>query len=355
MKKFTKIALSSALAVGLGLGGVALAGCGKQPEQAKLEVVQEFKDEYYIGEESVDTTGALFAYTDEEGKTIHLTAEDVTISGFFSTTAGEWNMVIKYEDTTMLYPYTIIEPAFVEYGVPYYTTISKEMTGAETDMHSTFIFNEDGSLSCWQTSILPTLNNADELFADEAQQGFVGKIEECTKTIDDGKYIINFDMEMGGPTPIETTVIIEDENTITVEQIIQTDSDPYTITLKKAGNEDAKVEYGAYYYTVDPNNAEEGNEWYIVYQFTKDGFVNLASSEHEIPTKDNLDDIIGNGEVYPEGPISQYAYASYVEGGDFVLDMGYFVFHIDKEGNVQNVIPLGEGEDPLIYDMIKIV
>ena len=338
MKK-SKVILAGALALGLGLGGVALAGCGEKEIQPTIEVIQEFKNEYYIGDTEVDTTGALFRYVDENGKETFLTDEDVTISGFFSTTAGEWSMVIKYEDTTILYPYTVIEPAFVEYGVPYYVSIEAMGAPAEV-MHSVFIFTEDGEIELWTTAVLPTINNAEELFKEETEYTMcAGVVEEYEKTIVDGKYVLRFDMVIGQDSA-ETAVVIEDQNTIKVEQIIQTEGDPYTVILNKAGNEDAGIEYGAYYYSEDPNN-NGGTPWYIVYQFTKDGKVNLSSKDI-LPTADNLDAILADG-------VATYDYVSYVEGDDLVLDMGYFCFHLDSEGNITNVARgTGEGGTVII-------
>lgn len=319
MKKYQKIILASALSAGLCLGGVALAGCGEKTPT--LEVTTEFKAEYYIGE-TVDVTGGILTYTDKAGNEKYIAIEDDMITGFTTTTEGERSMIITYEDLTILYPYTVVDYPFVQIGVPYYVLVE---TMDDSIMYSSFIFDDDGSISLWSSPVLPTLKNASEIFKLGSEVAtFVEKVDEYTKEVVNQKYELSFMANMGGMTPTETTVTIEDENTVVVETVIQVGQAPFTITLKAAGNVDEKLEYGAYYV-----GSSEGS--YAVMVIDADGKLTLVPLSQQ-PTLDTIEELIEQS--MGTGMVQEVNYATSLKNNELVFDAGDIELTLNQQGQL---------------------
>ena len=109
MKKFIKIGLCFAFTLLLS-ASLLLTGCKKE---AKIELKEEFKVEYYIGEE-LDVTGGILNYTNEEGKTIPVAITSDMVTGFSSTQVGSRQLIITYEGATLLVDYTVEEAPNVQ-------------------------------------------------------------------------------------------------------------------------------------------------------------------------------------------------------------------------------------------------
>ena len=111
IKKFGALFLSLALILVIVPVATIFAGCGNKSEggeefEEKLEVKASFKTEYYAGEE-LDVTGGILEYTNEEGNSTYVIVESSMISAFTTETAGSRQMILSYNDLTILIPYTV--------------------------------------------------------------------------------------------------------------------------------------------------------------------------------------------------------------------------------------------------------
>lgn len=101
---------------------ILFTGCNKDLED--LQIHTGFKTEYFVGE-SLDLTNGKLIYTDKEGKETIVSIKESMISSFSTATAGSREMVITYNNKTLLYSYTVAEaPADVQVGDLYYLTPS---------------------------------------------------------------------------------------------------------------------------------------------------------------------------------------------------------------------------------------
>ncbi len=102
MKNFKKIALSFALILIIVASPLLLFACAESPT---LEVSNNFKTIYYIGE-TLDISNGTLKYT-KDGKENFIDIEESMITGFSSETTGTREMTISYEGLTVKVTYTI--------------------------------------------------------------------------------------------------------------------------------------------------------------------------------------------------------------------------------------------------------
>lgn len=98
---------------------ILFTGCNKDLED--LQIYTGFKTEYVVGE-SLDLTNGKLIYTDNDGKETIISITESMISSFSTATAGTREMVITYNNKTLLYSYTVV--ADVQVGDLYYLTPS---------------------------------------------------------------------------------------------------------------------------------------------------------------------------------------------------------------------------------------
>ena len=263
----------------------------------KIEIYEGFKSEYNLNEQ-LDVTGGILTYTDETGKEKYVAITEDMVSGFVSTSFGERNMVVEYEGNTILYPYTIVEPAFAEYGVPYYCYIEPGENGGDVGQYGVFYFNEDGTISVWTTQVLPTLNNHEELFKTGYTAATFNYTNTYAREIVDNNYVITMDEHESLTGTITMTIV--DKNTISA--IHEYQDQETEMSLVKAGNEDALLAYGEYY-VADKTIESISGPAYMVAQINNDGTIQTYILT-EKPNPDTIEELINEFvSQFPQGVI----------------------------------------------------
>lgn len=184
MKNLKKIILSVVAFMILVVPAV-LMGCGNDPIEATLEILQEFKTEYYVGEE-LDVSGGILKYT-EEGKTPeYIEIEDDMVSFFYNETAGDKTLVIEYKEESVEVDYKVIEPTRIENKQVYY------MFDNQASGENLYLFYYDQDLSVWYEGTVlynefTTLSDAVENFlaAPKTNPLFV------TEELQNGKIVLS--------------------------------------------------------------------------------------------------------------------------------------------------------------------
>ena len=115
MKVINKILMTIAIVLVLSMP-MFVSGCFGDQEGIKLHT--EFKTQYYVGE-ALDLTNGKIEYTDDDGKKMFVAITNSMVTGFDNSTVGTREMIITYEENTILVSYTITM-ADVELNAVYY-------------------------------------------------------------------------------------------------------------------------------------------------------------------------------------------------------------------------------------------
>lgn len=114
MKKVNKIFISLALVLVLVLP-LFLGGCFGGSKE-KLELHTEFKTEYNVGD-VLDLTNGKIKYTNEKGEIIILAITPQMVSSFNTDTVGTREMIITYEEKSILVSYFVVNPFKIKNAV----------------------------------------------------------------------------------------------------------------------------------------------------------------------------------------------------------------------------------------------
>ncbi len=201
MTKTKRISTALLAILSLFLFSFALTACG----ESKIELVEDFKLEYNIGEE-LDVSGGVIKYTNGgEEKLVSLTADMVT--GFNSQTAGERTLIITYEGLQTTVKYTV---------APEYVTLNLRYTCTTPGVQNYLIFTDETTMV--YTTTYPDLDPVDTTFANG------------TREIKDNKWEITFKMVYEGELPEQYT-----------DRVVVTVNSPESITLSFISNENIEA------------------------------------------------------------------------------------------------------------------
>lgn len=107
MKKNNLLKLTFVICLAL-IIPLIIQGCDLFGGKAKLSLHQEIKTSYEINE-TLDVSGGLLKYIDEDGNESFIEITSDMVSGFTTQTAGTRNMVISYNQKQVMVEYTVYE------------------------------------------------------------------------------------------------------------------------------------------------------------------------------------------------------------------------------------------------------
>lgn len=180
MKIFKKI-FCICLVLSLCLIPAILSGCANKTE-AKIEIHQTFKTEYLVGEE-LNINNGIIKYTDSDNNVSYINITENMVSSFNTLTSGTRDMVITYNNSTLLVSYTVnlLDANFTSF---YYSYIVEGLSGPQRPMFFAFKFINDGTSI--QYLILPADTSLLDITFDNAIT------LNGTKTIKNNQFVYEF-------------------------------------------------------------------------------------------------------------------------------------------------------------------
>ena len=310
--------------------------------QPTLSIEAEFEKTVYEKGEALDVTGAKLSYKDEDGTIEVVDVAADMVAGFTSTTVGEKQMTITYNDLTVVVDYEIT-PVFAQIGVPYYFMLSAEEGGTEVPTCSVIIFNEDKTFEAWTSTVVPTINNQDEIFTEDSlvAEKAMGVGAAQLSVVED-KYVLTLET----PSPEnEIKFIIIDKETIELSQTFQ--GVTASIQLHVIGEEDENFEYSTIY--VGETVVTEGEDTftgYMLLNMERDGSYKLYSTQI-LPTEKNIEVLIEALAQTPSEYQGSYT-SSMVDGKLTFADASIGTFTLEEDGTIK-MVPAGSPEVTLNF------
>ena len=200
------------LAVLLLVAPICMAGCSLSdlfgPKEG-IKLHTAFKTEYEVGE-GIDLTNGKIEYTDEEGNSTVVVITVNMVSGFNTQTPGNRQMIITYNDKTLLVDYTVYKIYDIEVGALYYHNPS-QMRAVQNTITGE---NEDPGLYYDYVKFYST-TSVDFAFSSTAPQNAGDDIffspSDCTSSVENHVKTYSWTMELTGA---EIEVIVLSDTTI---------------------------------------------------------------------------------------------------------------------------------------------